>query len=106
MAYLHWQGREREREPESARPDGPQRYRYPQKQGHPYHHHPVPPPPADDVHSAPTFGLPGGSSTKEGGGRSGGGSRWSSNEHRGGGRGRSERETPGDLLENEVVPDL
>src|SRR6185437_536729 len=50
--------------------------------------------------------LHGWSSTKEGGGRSGGGSRWSSNERGRGGRGRSGRETPGDLLEGEVVLDL
>ena len=42
-AYLQGQGQEREPGPESARPDGPHWYRYPQ-----YHHHPVPP--ADDVH--------------------------------------------------------
>ena len=103
-AYLQRQGQEREPEPVSARPDGPHRYRYPQKQDHQYHHHPVPPPTTSTAPS--TSGLPGGSSTKEGGGRSGGGSRWSSNERGGGGRGRSGRETPGDLLEGEVVPDL
>src|SRR6185312_14131313 len=54
----------------------------------------------------PTSGLPGGSSTKERGGRGGGGNRWSCDEHGGGGSGRSGRETPGDLLEGEVVPDL
>ena len=54
----------------------------------------------------PTSGLPGGSSTKERGDRDGGGSRWSSDERGGGGRGRFGRETPSDLLEGEVVPDL
>ena len=51
-AYLQGQGQKRESEPEpaeSARPDGPHRYRYPQKRGH--HHHHVPP--ADDVHGLP-----------------------------------------------------
>ena len=87
----------------SARPDGPHRYRCSQKQGHQYHHHhPV----GSDVHGPPSSGLPGGSSTKEGGGRSSGGGRWSSNERGGAGRGRSGRETPGDLLKGEVVPDL
>ena len=40
-AYLQGQGLEREPEPEpvSARPDGPHRYRPPQKQGHQCHHH-------------------------------------------------------------------
>ena len=47
-AYLQGQKREREREPESARPDGPHRHRNPQKQGYQCHHHPVPS--ADDVH--------------------------------------------------------
>ena len=61
-AHLQQQGQEREQEPVSARPDGPQRYWYPQKQGHQcHHHHPV----ACDVHSPPSSGLPGGSSTKE-----------------------------------------
>ena len=54
-AYLQGQGQKRESEPEpaeSARPDGPHRYRYPQKQGHQcHHHHHVPP--ADDVHAPP-----------------------------------------------------
>ena len=99
-AYLQRQGQEREPEPVSARPDGPHRYRCSQRQG--YHHHPV----AGDVHGPPSSGLPGGSSTKERGGRGGGGSRWSSDERGGGGRGRSGRETSGDLLEGEVVPDL
>ena len=40
------------------------------------------------------------------GGRGGGGSRWSSDKRGGGGRGRSGYETPGDLLESEVIPDL
>ena len=102
-AYLQRQGQEREPEPVSARPDGPHPYRCSQKQGHQcHHHHPV----AGVVYGPPSSGLPGGSSTKEGGGRSSGGGRWSSNERGGGGRGRSGRETPGDLLEGEVVPDL
>ena len=65
-AYLQGQGQKRESEPaESARPDGPHRYRYPQKQGHQYHHH-HPEAPAGDVHGPPpTSSLPGGSSTKE-----------------------------------------
>ena len=48
-AYLQGQGQGQKREPEleSARPDGPHRYWYPQKQGHQcHHHHPV----AGDVH--------------------------------------------------------
>ena len=108
-AYLQGQGQgqgqEPEPEPKAARPDGPHRYRYPQKQGHQCHHHHHVPPPTTST-APPTSGQPGGSSTKEGGGRSGGGSRWSNNERGGGGRGRSGRETPGDLLEGEVVPGL
>ena len=64
------------------------------------------PPPTTSSTAPPTPGLAGGRSTKEGGGRRGGGSRWSSHERDGGGRGRAGRGTPGDLLENEVVPDL
>ena len=80
----------------SARPDGPHRYRCSQKLGHQcHHHHPV----AGDVHAPPSSGLPNGR-------RNSGGGRWSSNERGGGRRGRSGRETPGDLLEGEVVPDL
>ena len=57
-AYLQGQGQKRESEPEPepaelARPDGPHRYRYPQKTGH--HHHV---PPADDVLGSPTSGCP------------------------------------------------
>ena len=51
MAKAYLQGQRQERKPESARPDGPHRYRYPQKQGHQYLHHPVPP--TDDVHAPP-----------------------------------------------------
>ena len=59
-AYLQRQGQERE--PVSARPDGPHLYRCYQKQDHQcHHHHPV----AGDVHGPPSSGLPGGSSTKE-----------------------------------------
>jgi hypothetical protein len=77
MARAYLQGQGQEREPGSARPDSPHRYRYPKEQGHQcHHHHPV----AGDVHGPPSSGLPGGSSTKEGGGRSSGGGRWSSNE--------------------------
>ena len=97
MARAYLQGQGQKQEPESAESARP----YLQKQGH-HHHVPL----ADDVHGPPTSGLPGGSSTKERGGRSGGGSRWSSDERGGGGRGRSGRETPGDFLEGEVVPDL
>src|SRR6185437_10189309 len=71
----------------------------------------VPPPPRGPPRGRPTppppsSGLPGGSSTEQGGGRSSGRGRCSSNERGGGGRGRSGRETPSDLLEREVVPDL
>ena len=41
--YFQGQGQEQKPEPESARPDGPHRYRYPQKQGHQCPHHHVPP---------------------------------------------------------------
>ena len=54
MARAYLQGQERESEPEpeeSACPDGPHWYRYPQKQGHQchHHHHPV----AGEVHGPP-----------------------------------------------------
>ena len=105
MARAYLQGQEREPEPESARPDGPLRYRYLQKQGHRCHHcHHFSL--GGDVHGPPSSGLPGGRCTEQGGGRSSGGGRWSSNERGGDGRGRFGRETPGDLLEGEVVPDL
>ena len=58
-AYLQGQGQERE--PKAARPDGPHRYRYPQKQGHQcHHHHPV----AGDIHDPPSPVCPAGAAPR------------------------------------------
>ena len=58
-AYLQRQGQKWESE--SARPDGPHRYRYPQKQGHQcHHHHPV----AGDVHDPPPPVCPAGAAPR------------------------------------------